>query len=61
MALDQEGVFMVSSFVLPNSLPRGRVLQHGTNLGRAGRYSLRTTALTSAGSRRMIHWCVWPS
>ena len=24
---------MVSSFVLPHSLPGGRVLQHGTNLG----------------------------
>jgi Transposase len=50
----------VSSFVLPNSLPRGRVLQHGTNLGRAGWYSLGIPP-TSAGSRRMIHWCVWPS
>lgn len=45
----------MSSLVLPNSLPGGRVLQHGTNFGRTGRFSLRTTAPTSAGSSRMIH------
>jgi hypothetical protein len=41
--------------VLPNSLTEGRVLQHGTNFGRTGRFSLRTTAPTSSGSSRMIH------
>src|SRR5215475_3638195 len=58
MALDQEGFFMVSpSFVSPNSLPGGCVLQHGPNLGRAGGCSLRTAAPTSAGSSRRAHWC----
>ena len=33
------------------------VVQHGTNLGRAGGCRLRTAA--TSGSRRRIRWCSW--